>query len=138
MKSFSRSWISSSKPRKQRKYRFNAPLHIKQKFMSAHLSKELREKYSRRSLALRKGDKVKIMRGTFSGHVGKVDDVDLKKGKIIVSGIERTKKDGSKAITRVHPSKVMVIELNLDDALRQKKLDAKKAPKPDAVKSVKK
>ncbi|MCL5675127.1 MAG: 60S ribosomal protein L26, partial [Candidatus Marsarchaeota archaeon] len=36
--------ISSSKPRKQRWFRFNAPNHVRQKFASAHLSKELKAK----------------------------------------------------------------------------------------------
>ena len=44
MKEFSKSWVSSKKPGKQRKYRINAPLNIKRKFLSVHLSKELREK----------------------------------------------------------------------------------------------
>ncbi|MCD6275005.1 MAG: 50S ribosomal protein L24, partial [Candidatus Aenigmarchaeota archaeon] len=47
---FSKSWVKSKQPRKQRKYRHNAPKHIRQKFMHANLSKELREKYNRRSL----------------------------------------------------------------------------------------
>ena len=29
---FSKSWVSSKQPRKQRKYRYNAPDHIKKKF----------------------------------------------------------------------------------------------------------
>ena len=49
--------------RKQRNYRHKAPLHIKQKFVSAHLSKELRQKCGRRSLGVRKGDKVKVTTG---------------------------------------------------------------------------
>ncbi|MBS1194889.1 MAG: ribosomal protein L24p/L26e, archaeal/eukaryotic, partial [Methanomicrobia archaeon] len=46
----------SIQPRKQRKARYTAPLHIKGKFLSATLSKELREQYKRRSLRVVKGD----------------------------------------------------------------------------------
>ena len=44
---FSLSWIRSKQPRKQRKYRHNAPLHIKKKFISVNFTKELREKYTK-------------------------------------------------------------------------------------------
>ena len=67
MKKFVSSWKSSSSPRKKRKYQAQAPLHIKRLFLSAHLVKALREKYKIRSVVLRKGDTVKVMRGEFSG-----------------------------------------------------------------------
>ena len=40
-KKFSNAWIGSKQPRKQRKYRHNAPLNVRNKFLSSHLSKEL-------------------------------------------------------------------------------------------------
>ncbi len=43
-KKFSTSWKASRQIRKQRKYRENAPLHLRNKFMTANLSKELRKK----------------------------------------------------------------------------------------------
>ena len=69
----------SKKPRKQRKFLKLAPLHIRRKMIAAHLSKELREKYKRRSIPVRKGDEVKIMRGEFKGMIGKIVKVDTKK-----------------------------------------------------------
>lgn len=54
----------SKQPRKQRKARYNAPLHIRHKFMSAALSDELRDKYGKRSFPLRKGDTVRVVRET--------------------------------------------------------------------------
>lgn len=53
----------SNQPRKQRKARYTAPLHIKQKYMGALLSKDLREKYGSRSANVIVGDTVKLMRG---------------------------------------------------------------------------
>lgn len=120
---FSSSWKASKSPRKQRKYRLNAPLHLKQKLLHAHLSKSLREKYSSRSIGVRKGDKVKIMTGKFKKHEGKIENVDLKKIRVYVSGAEATKKDGSKKLLPVHPSNLIITELNMDDKLRQKILE---------------
>ena len=61
---FAKTWISSTQPRKQRKYRYNAPLSTKRNFLSINLSKELKKKYGTRSIKPRVGDKVKVMRGT--------------------------------------------------------------------------
>lgn len=119
-KKFSIKWKGNRKPRKQRKYRYNAPLHVKQKFMHAHLSKELRKKYGKRSIGLRKGDKVKIVRGQFRKHTDKIDVVDLKRGKVYVTGIEITKKDGTKTRYPIEPSNLMITELNIDDKMREK------------------
>ncbi len=119
-KKFSISWKSSKQPRKQRKYRYNAPLHIKQKFIHCHLSKELRKKHNKRSIGLHKGDKVKILRGKFKNHTGSVEEIDLKKSRVYVQGVEITKKDGTKTRQPLDPSNLMIIELNLDDKIRQK------------------
>ena len=125
MKKFSSAWKSSKKPRKQRKYRLSAPLHIKQKFVHVHLSKDLRKKYGKRSIGLKKGDKVKILHGSFRKHEGKVEMIEMKKTRVLVSGVELTKKDGTKKLLPLHPSNLLITELNLDDKLRQKILERK-------------
>jgi large subunit ribosomal protein L24 len=122
---FSSSWKRSVQPRKQRKYRHNAPLHIKQKFISAHLSKDLRKKHNKRNIGIRKGDKVKVMRGQFRKKEGKVEQVSLKKIKVYVEGVEIAKKDGTKTRYPLHPSNLTIIELNIDDKMRQKILERK-------------
>jgi len=123
---FSKSWKSSKQPRKQRKYLANAPLHIKKNFLSSHLSKELRTKYNRRHLTVRKGDKVKLMKGQFKGKSGKINKINLKKTRVFIDGIEITKRDGTKVFFPTHPSNLMIEELNLDDRERQKILERTK------------
>ena len=125
MKKFSKNWNSSKKPRKQRKFRLGAPLHIKQKFVHTHLSKDLRKKYGKRSVGLRKGDKIKVMAGQFRKLEGKVEKIDLKKTRVFVNGAEITKKDGTKKMLALNPSNLMITELNLDDKFRQKLLERK-------------
>ncbi|MBU0461754.1 MAG: 50S ribosomal protein L24 [Nanoarchaeota archaeon] len=124
-KAFSRSWLSSKQPRKQRKYRYNAPLHIRHKFLGSHLSKELRQKHDLRSIEIIQGDKIKVMRGQFRKKEGKVERVDMKKSKVYVTGIETIKKDGSKSLYPLTPSNLMLLELNLDDKKRLKKKQQK-------------
>ncbi|MCE4621456.1 MAG: 50S ribosomal protein L24 [Desulfurococcales archaeon] len=118
---------ASRQPRKQRRAYFNAPLHVRQKLMSAPLSPELREKYGVRSLPVRKGDKVRIMRGDFKGHEGKVVKVDLRRLRIYVDGVTIKKADGTPVFRPIHPSKVMIIELNLEDPWRRKILERRGA-----------
>jgi len=124
-KKFSTNWKSSKQVRKQRKYRRNAPLHIKQKFVHVHLSGELKKKYNKRNVGLKKGDKVKVVRGQFKKHTGNVEKIDLKKTKVQISGIEITKKDGSKTTKMINPSNLIITELNLDDKIRQKIIERK-------------
>lgn len=119
-KKFSATWKSSKQPRKQRKYRYNAPLHIRQKFVRAILSKELRKKHGKRNFGLKKGDKVKVMVGQFKKHEGKVEKVDLKRLKIYIEGVEVVKKDGTKTTYPFEPSNLMITELSLDDKMRRK------------------
>jgi large subunit ribosomal protein L24 len=108
----------SKQPRKQRKARYNAPLHIRQKLMGAKLSEELSKEYSTRSAAVIKGDTVKVMRGDFKGTEGKVQAVYMKDGKIAVEGVISTKVDGTEVPRPIYPSNVMITKLELKDGRR--------------------
>lgn len=118
---FSIQWLRSIQPRKQRKYRFNAPDHIRGKFMHVHLTKELRKKYNIRSLRIRKGDKVKVLRGSFKGTTGTVDEVSIAREQVFVSGVELTKKEGGNVPYPLHPSNLLLTTPLLDDKKRFKR-----------------
>ena len=117
---FSIKWKSSRQPRKQRKYRYNAPLHIRHKFMSALLSKQLRQSHGMRNIEVRKGDEVKVMRGKFKKKQGKIADVDIANTRVAIENIQRSKRDGSKVNVWFNPSNLMIISLNTDDKKRLK------------------
>ncbi len=115
---WAKTWKSSVQPRKQRAYVKNAPLHVRNKLVCSHLSKELRVKFKTRSFRVRKGDKVKVLRGQFKGKMGKVENVNTKRQKIYITGVEQTKMDGSKALYPVNASNVMILELDSSDKRR--------------------
>ena len=140
MKEFSKHWKSSKNPKKQRKYVANAPLHIRKKFLSTHLSKELIKKYKRRNIPIRKGDKVKVLRGQFKKRIGKIESVNFKKYRVYIEGVQHIKKDGTKIFYPVHPSNLVILELNLDDKKRKKSLERNlpKEKKPKEKKETKK
>jgi len=128
-KQFSASWKGSKQARKQRKYAAEAPLHIRQKMLASHLSKELRQKYGKRSFSIRKGDTVKVMNGEFKKKTGKIAAVDLMKMKVTIEGLQISKKDGSKVNVYFATSNLMITELNLDDKERLNSLKRKNETK---------
>ncbi|ADD09316.1 50S ribosomal protein L24 [Candidatus Aciduliprofundum boonei] len=109
-------------PRKQRKMLYNAPKHKRQKMMKSHLSDELYGKYGLRSLTVRKGDIVKVMRGKFKGHEGKVVKVNLKNMRVAVEGVTVRKVDNKAVQYWIHPSNLMLIKLDLSDPKRKEKI----------------
>jgi len=118
---FSKTWNSSKAPKKQNKYRANAPLHIKRKFLSVALSKELRKKYARRNIVVVKGDVVKIIKGKFKKKQGKILRVYTKISKVEIEGIQVKKMDGSNALVKMQPANLQIVELELKDDKRMKK-----------------
>jgi large subunit ribosomal protein L24 len=109
---------------------FQAPYHVRYKLFAAHLAPELRATHGTRSLPARTGDTVRILRGDHKGFEGKITRVDRKKYRVYVEGLTREKVDGTAIFVPVHPSKVMITRLNLDDKWRKKILERKKgAPK---------
>ena len=116
---FSPTWKSSTQPRRQRKYLANAPLHIRQKLVSAHLSKDLRKQYGKRSLPLRKGDEVKVVRGSQFGLKAKVSQVNLNYLRVYLEGQLREKTGGKKSPIPFHPSNLLITEAKLTDKKRE-------------------
>jgi large subunit ribosomal protein L24 len=108
----------TKKPSKQRKMIYEAPAHRVRKFLTAPLSEELRKSQERRSYPVRKGDTVKILRGDFAGIEGKINDIDARRQRIFVEGVQREKTSGTSANVSVNSSKVLITKLNLDDKWR--------------------
>jgi len=116
--------VKTTQPRKQRKMLYQAPSHIRYKHFSASLLPSLKASHNVGSLPVRSGDTVRIMRGDRKGLEGKVTRVDKKKYRIFVEGVTREKVDGTTTFVPIHPSKVMITGLNLDDKWRRESLKA--------------
>jgi large subunit ribosomal protein L24 len=110
----------SSKPRKSRKRAITAPKHIKAKSVAAHLSEGLQKEVGSRSIALRKGDTVKILRGSFKGKEGKITNINRETGKIYVEKVIRKKSDGTEFNVAIDPSVTIVRDLDKSDKKRMK------------------
>ena len=62
--------------------------------MSCHLNKDLKTKYEVRSIPIRKGDTVKVLRGTYKGRDGKVITVYRKKWCVHIEKVTKEKTNG--------------------------------------------
>ena len=125
--------MKTIQPRKQHKMLHEAPSHVRSKLFSAPLSSTLKDTHRVSSIPIRTGDTVRIMRGDKKGVEGKVTKVDRSKYRLFVEGITREKVDGTAIQVPIHPSKVMITNLNLDDKRRRESLKVeapKEAEKP--------
>jgi large subunit ribosomal protein L24 len=93
--------------------------------MSVTLSRDLREEHGKRSMPVRTGDTVLVMRGDFKGHEGKVEKVDLKDYRVIVEGANVQKPDGNQVMFPIHPSNLMIVEMDLIDDRRNNIIERK-------------
>jgi len=120
---WSSSWKSSTNQSKQRKYRDNAPMHVRDKFISANLNQTLRDELGVRSLGIRVGDRAKVMRGDDKGVEGIVSNIDRQEEKIYINNLDRQKIDGTMKEKPFDPSNLQLQALNLEDDERIEKYD---------------
>ena len=125
------------KPTKMRNRQiYRAVNNVRNKQIGATLSKQLRQKYHRRSIRIVSGDTVKIIRGEYKGIDGKVTKISLEKNSVAVEGVQREKLKGGKIDLYIHSSNTVITSLNTEDNWRVKKLEHKPKPasklKPEA------
>ncbi|MEM5804387.1 MAG: 50S ribosomal protein L24 [Candidatus Aenigmatarchaeota archaeon] len=110
----------TKKPSKQRKAVHQAKMHVLRKRLFARLSDGLSKDMKRRSLCIRKGDEVKVMRGDNKMMTGKVTAVDLRAGKVYVDSVKRKKVSGEEVQIPLHASNLMIIKADMADKKRQR------------------
>jgi large subunit ribosomal protein L24 len=118
--------VESSHPGKQRKFRYQAPLHIKGKFLRAPVDDEVTKEFGVKTLRVIEGDTVKILRGDHAGTEGKVREVDVKHESVTVDGVSEVKADGKEVPRKVHASNLLITKLNTDDERRIARKGGKK------------
>ena len=121
--------MSSKQPRKQRLARYTAPYHRRHREMAAPIDRGLRERQMGRgfmyprSMAVRKGDRVMIVRGEGkSKSATRIAKVDRKARKIYVEGFTYFKSDGTELQRPIDASNVVIINPDWSDMKRRKLL----------------
>jgi large subunit ribosomal protein L24 len=72
------------------------------------------------------------MRGEYKGVSGKITKVSSEKNGVAVEGVKREKLKGGNVDVFIHPSKLLVTDLNTEDKWRQNKLEGKKQKSKEA------
>jgi large subunit ribosomal protein L24 len=117
--------MKSKKPSKSRVAFYKADLHTRHKFLSAHLSRELIQKWKKRSLPVRMGDEVKVMTGEFKGTSGKISEINMKRLKIYIDNIKRKKSSGEEVHVPINPSNLLITNPVMEDKERLKVINRK-------------
>ncbi|NHJ22988.1 MAG: 50S ribosomal protein L24 [Candidatus Lokiarchaeota archaeon] len=109
--------IQSKQPRKQRKALFNFKNHNRSNLLSTRVADFVREEYGIKSLPIRVGDQVRVVKGEFKDFEGEVIEVtnDLR---VQIKEVTFDKADGTQFHPTVHISKIVITKLE-----KEKKLD---------------
>ncbi len=99
-------------------------INMTRKNPTSHLSEDLREEYGTRSVPIRSGDEVKVVRGDFEGISGEVRGIN-DDGTINVDDVEIEKGGGETVFYPLDASNVMITSLDLNDDEREKMLGRK-------------
>ncbi|HLY76872.1 MAG TPA: 50S ribosomal protein L24 [Thermoplasmata archaeon] len=120
----------STQPRKQRRAAFNASPFERHRAMSVALSRELRGRYKRRALPLRKGDTVRIISGSFQGREERVSKVDMRSLRVTLDNVTTKKVDQKLKPLPIRSSHLILTRLNLADPWRRAILKVSAAEVP--------
>ncbi|MGC2289615.1 MAG: 50S ribosomal protein L24 [Thermoplasmata archaeon] len=120
----------STQPRKQRRAAFNASAFDRHRQMTVALSRDLRSRYKRRALPLRKGDTVRIISGSFKGREERVSKVDMRSLRVTLDSVTIKKVDQKLKPLPIRSSHLILTRLNLADPWRRKILNVSAAEVP--------
>ena len=107
---------------------------ILNKQICASISKDLRKKYSRRSIRIMTDDTVKVMRGEYKGLTGKVTKISTETSGVAIEGNKKEKLKGEKIDVYIHSTNMVITSLNTDDKWRVKILEKKPKSKIKSMK----
>ena len=136
------------KPDTERKKYHKEKIHRKKNRLHVHLSKDLRGKLKKkkRSMLVRKGDVVKVLRGPEKGKEAKVKSVSTVKRKVYLEGVVARSARAREMPVPLEPSNLLLVRLestkerkemfSADVFKKEKpKAPAKPEPKQEAPKS---
>ena len=135
--------MTTNNPGKNSLSQSKAPIHVKRKRMRSRLMTNDPNLQNIRTVTVRVGDEVEVLRGDFgnpnstksdskgkrlgqsrgrAGLKSKVNRVDTSSGRIFVDGLTITTADGKEEAIPIHPSNLVVTALYEGDPVRIKQL----------------
>lgn len=117
--------LSPHSPRRQRRAVYEADTFERRRRMSVPLSRELRARFHRRSVAIRKGDTVRVMNGSYVGREERVARVDRRGYTVTLDNV--TLKTGEEKLKPlpIRTNHLLLVRLNLADAWRRESMQVR-------------
>jgi large subunit ribosomal protein L26e len=114
--------ISPHSPRRQRKAHFTADTFHRRLRMTVPLSRELRRRFHRRAVPVRKGDTVRVLSGSYEGREERVARVLRRNYTLVLDNV--TLKSGEEKLKPlpIQTNHLVITRLNLADAWRRRAL----------------
>ena len=113
---------TSSSPRRQRKALYTASTFERRRRMTVPLSRELRGRFQRRSVPVRKGDTVRVLAGSFVGREERVAKVNRRDYSVTLDNVTlKTAEEKLKPLA-LRTSHLVLTRLNLADPWRRRAL----------------
>jgi ribosomal protein uL24 len=113
---------SPHSPRRQRKALYTAPTSERRIRMTVPLSRELRARFHRRAIPLRKGDTVRVLSGSFEGREERVAKVDRRGYTVTLDNVTLKTADEKMKPLSLGVGHLVITRLNLSDPWRRRSM----------------
>jgi len=114
--------VSPHSPRRQRKALYTADAFERRRRMTVLLSRELRGRFHRRSVPVRKGDTVRVLAGSFAGREERVAKIDRRAYSVTLDNVTLKTADEKLKPLGLRPGRLVITRLNLSDPWRRRSL----------------
>jgi len=114
--------VSPRSPRRQRKALYAADTFDRRRRMAVPLSRELRARFRRRAVPVRKGDTVRVLSGSFVGREERVARVNRRDYAVTLDNVTLKTADEKLKPLELRPGHLVITRLNLSDPWRRRSL----------------
>jgi ribosomal protein uL24 len=114
--------LSPHSPRRQRKARYTADSFERRIRMTVPLSRDLRSRFHKRSLPVRKGDTVRVLSGSFAGREERVARVDRRGYSVTLDNVTLKTADEKMKPLSLGVGHLVITRLNLSDPWRRRSM----------------
>jgi len=114
--------VSPHSPRRQRKALYTADSFERRVRMTVPLSRELRARFHRRSMPVRKGDTVRVLAGSFEGREERVARVDRRGYTVTLDNVTLKTADEKMKPLSLGVGHLVITRLNLSDPWRRRSM----------------
>jgi len=114
--------VSPHAPRRQRRALYTASTSQRRRRMTVPLSRELRRRFQRRNVPVRKGDTVRVLSGSFAGREERVAKISRRDYSVTLDNVTlKTAEEKLKPLA-LRTSHLVITRLNLADPWRRRSL----------------